>query len=73
LQIFLGYSLGNVQEFLRDQAFEFAEWLLHENLAHFFSPRGIAFAQNQLATLLEEGPRGIRYFLPQFFLTLQVG
>ena len=71
LQFLPGNSLGDIQKFLSDQAFEFAERLLLKNPAHFFLPGGIAFAQNQLATLFEEGPRELRHSFPQFLLALQ--
>jgi hypothetical protein len=61
------------QQLLCHQTFEFAEWLLCENPAHFFSPGRIALAQNQLAAFLEEGPRELRHFFLQLFLTLQIG
>ncbi|HWR54667.1 MAG TPA: hypothetical protein VN428_26400 [Bryobacteraceae bacterium] len=72
LQFVPGNSLGDAKKLLSYQAFEFAERLLVKNPLNFFSPCGITFLENQLATFFEEGPRELRNSPPQFFLALQV-
>src|SRR5260370_38073369 len=66
-------SLGHVQEFLRDQAFELSKRLLLKKPAHLFSSAGIALANNQLTEILEQGAWRIQHSFLQFFPALKIG
>src|SRR2546426_3753569 len=47
-QFLFGKALDDIQQFLGDEAFEFAEGLLLKNGAYFGLFVGVAFAENQL-------------------------
>src|SRR3984893_12415884 len=58
-QFLFGDALHDVQEFLRDQPFQFTEGLRFKDGADFLLFLRPAFAENQLASFLEQGSRRV--------------
>ena len=65
--------LSNIQQFLRNQAFELAKGLLLKNLLYFIPLVADALAEDQFPELLERRPGGSAIFFPQSLPALQIG
>jgi hypothetical protein len=73
LQFFPGDSLDDVQQFLGDQAFDFAEGLPLKNGAEIVSFAGGTFAEDQRSNLFKQRRWRIQYLFLEFFAALELG
>src|ERR1700676_770874 len=70
VELLFGDSLGYVQEFLGDQAFELAESLFFKNVAKLVLFGGGTFADDQATDFAEKGRRGGGQSLLELFAAL---
>ena len=70
-QFLAGGVFGDIEQFLGDEALQFAEWLLLKNCAYAAGVSRLAFAESQLAEGIEQWTRWASDPLFEVFLALK--